>query len=126
MYGLVFYFFYRYFLYRDDSSPRFGAICGTFLTIGFHVLLVYTIVQEIAGHKLLNPLSETYYRSKILNMLIVFPFLFLAIIFFNKKRIDRIIERYDDRVETFNFINWFIFIFITVVPLALIIFLLRK
>jgi hypothetical protein len=126
MYELIFYFFYRYFLYRNDSSPRFGAICGTFLTIGLHIILAYTIVQKIIGHNLLNPLSETYYWNKILNMLVVLPFLFLGIMFFNKKRVDKIINKYDQKIKIFSLINWVIFISLTIAPFVLIIFLLKK
>jgi SNF family Na+-dependent transporter len=126
MYGLVFYFFYRHFLNKNDRSPRFGAICGIFLTIGLHIILAYVVIQEIVGQKLLNPLSQNYYWSKTLNMLVALPFFVLTIIFFKKERVDSIIDKYDKRSDTFNFINWLFFLCLTVVPLALIILLLQK
>lgn len=126
MYGLVFYFFYRYFLYRNDSSPRFGAICGIILTIGLHIILAYVIVQKIIGHNLLNPLSQTYYWSKLLNMLVILPFFILALLFFSKKRVDKIINKYDDRENVFSFFNWVIFILLAAGPLILMIYLLKK
>src|SRR5688500_18187071 len=110
MYGLIFYFFYRYFLSRGDHSPRFGAICGVFLTIGLQLLAVYAVVQQIVGHNLLNPISKSYYYSKLLNMLIALPFLFLTIKFFNNKRTDEIISLFDNKQNVFSIINWTIFI----------------
>ena len=126
MYKLIFYFFYRYFLYRNDDSPKFGAICGIFLTIGLHIILTYVIVQKIVGHNLLNPFSQTYYWNKILNMLVILPFFILAILFFRKRRIDNIINEYDGKEDVFSFFHWFIFILLTVGSFALMIYLLKK
>jgi hypothetical protein len=126
MYRFIFYFFYRYFLYRNDNSPRFGAICGVFLTIGFHFLLLYVIIQKLVGHNLLNPLSENYSNNKFLSMLIFIPFLFLTISFFNKKRTDGIINYYDNKQNVFSLFSWALFIALTIIPLGAIIFLLSK
>ena len=124
MYKLVFYFFYRYFLNRNDDSPRFGAICGIFLTIGLHIILTYVIVQKVVGYNLLNPLSQSYQWNKILNMLVILPFFILAILFFNKRRIDSIINEYDGKGNVFSFFNWTIFILLTIDSLGLMIYLL--
>ena len=126
MYKLIFYFFNRYFLYRNDDSPRFGAICGIFLTIGLHIILTYVIVQKIVGNNLLNPLGQTYHWSKILNMLLILPFFILAILFFRKRRVDNIINEYDGKENVFSVFNWIIFILLTVGSLPLIIYLLKK
>ena len=104
MYKLIFYFFYRYFLYRSDDSPKFGAICGSFLTIGLHIILTYVIVQKIVGHNLLNPFSQTYFWNKILNILVILPFFILAILFFRKRRVDNIINEYDGKENVFFFL----------------------
>lgn len=126
MYKLIFYFFYRYFLYRSDDSPKFGAICGIFLTIGLHIILTYVIVQKIVGHNLLNPFSQTYYWNKILNIFVILPFFILGILFFRKKRVDNIINEYDGKENVFSFFNWFIFILLTVGSLGLMIYLLKR
>ena len=126
MYKLIFYFFFRYFLYRNDDSPRFGAICDIFLTIGLHIILTYVIVQKIVGHNLLNPLGQTYHWSKILNMLLILPFFILAILFFRKRRVDNIINEYDGKENVFSVFNWIIFILLTVGSLPLMIYLLKK
>lgn len=125
MYDLVFYFFYRYFVYREDRTPRFGAICGVLLTIGFHAILAYVIVQKIVGQNLMQPLSQSYYWSKVLNMLVILPFFILGVFFFNKKRVDNIIAKYEDK-NVFIFLNWLIFLLLTAGSLLLIIFLLKK
>jgi len=74
----------------------------------------------------LDPLNKTYYWSKLLNMLVVLPFFILAILFFNKKRVDKIINEYDNKKSVFSPINWIFFIALTIMPLATIIVLLRK
>jgi Mn2+/Fe2+ NRAMP family transporter len=125
MYDLVFYFFYRYFVYREDRTPRFGAVCGILLTIGLHIILAYVIVQEIVGYNLVQALSQSYYWSKLLNTLIILPFFILGLLFFNKKRIDRIIAKYENK-NVFNFLNWLIFLILTIGPLFAIIYLLKK
>jgi len=81
MYNLVFYFFYKYFVSKEDRSPKFGAICGVLLTIGLHIILAYVIVQKIVGHNLLQPLSQEYYWSKMLNMIVILPFFIMGVFF---------------------------------------------
>jgi hypothetical protein len=103
---MIFYYFYRYFLYRNDDSPRFAAICGIFLTIGLHIILAYVIVQKLVGRILLNPMSSTYYWNKALNMLVILPFFILAIVFFNKRRVDGIIQEYESKQNIFSVWNW--------------------
>ena len=126
MYKMIFYYFYRYFLYRNDDSPRFGAICGIFLTIGLHINLAYVIVQKLVGRILLNPMSSTYYWNKALNMLVILPFFFLAIVFFNKCRVNGIIKEYESKQNVFSVWNWLLFLLFTVGALISIIFLLKK
>lgn len=126
MYRLIFYFFYRYFLWRNDSSPKFGAICGIFLTIGIQFVMIYVLFQKLFGHNLLNPLSQHYSTNKFLNMLILIPFLYLTIIFFNKKRTDGIIDYFDNKQNVFSLLNWILFIILTTFPLGLIIFILQN
>lgn len=125
MYNLVFYFFYKYFIFRNDRSPKFGAICGVLLIIGLHIILVYVLVQKIVGHNLMQPLSQTYYWSKLLNMLIILPFFIMGILFFNNRRVDKIITKFENRC-VFTFLNWTIFLVITLGALLSIIFLLTK
>lgn len=125
MYGLVFYFFYRYFVYRQDRTPRFGAVCGILLTIGLHIILVFVIVQKIVKHNLLESLSQSYYWSKMLNMIVILPFFLLGVAFFYKKRADNIIAKYDDK-RVFTFVNWLIFLLLTIGDLLLIVYFLKK
>lgn len=125
MYGLIFYFFYRYFVNKGDRSPRFGAICAILLTIGLHIILAYVIVQKIAGHNLMQPISQSYYWSKVFNMLVILPFFLLGLIFFNKKRIDNIIAKYENK-NAFTFFNWILFLLMTIGSLLFIIFFLKK
>ena len=126
MYKMIFYYFYRYFLYRNDDSPRFGAICGIFLTIGLHIILAYVIVQKLVGRILLNPMTSTYYWNKSLNMLVILPFFILAIVFFNKRRVDGIIQGYESKQNVFSVWNWLLFLLFTVGALLSLIFLLKK
>ena len=126
MYRLIFYFFYRYFLNRNDRSPTFGAICGVFLAIGLQFILVYVLVQRFIGSNLLNPISETYAYSKLFSMLIAIPFLFLNFKFFHKRRTDDIINHFDNKENVFSVRNWILFVSLTILPLALIILLLKK
>jgi Mn2+/Fe2+ NRAMP family transporter len=125
MYDLIFYFFYRYFVYREDRTPKFGAICGILLTIGLHIILVYVIIQKIVGHNLLQPLSQSYYLSKALNMLVILPFFILGVMFFSKKRVDKIIAKYENK-NVFTIFNWIIFLTLTIGSILSIYFLLRK
>jgi hypothetical protein len=125
MYELMFYFFYKYFIFRNDRSPKFGAICGVLLIIGLHIILVYVLVQKFVGHNLMQPLSQTYYLSKILNMLVILPFFIIGVLFFNERRVDKIITKYENR-RVFTFWNWTIFLAITMGVLFSIIFLLTK
>jgi hypothetical protein len=125
MYNLVFYFFYKYFVSKEDRSPKFGAICGVLLTIGLHIILAYVIVQRIVGHNLLQPLSQEYYWSKMLNMVVILPFFIMGVFFYNSKRVNSIIAKYENK-SVFTFFNWLVFLVVTLGALLSIIFLLRK
>ena len=126
MYKLTFYFFYRYFLWRNDDSPKFGAICGLFLTIGLQIILLFVLIREWTGHELVQPFSQNYGTNKLLNMLFVIPFLFLFFKYINGKRTDEIVSMYDKRTNVFNVINCIVFIVAAVLPLVLIIVILKR
>lgn len=125
MYKLIFYFFYRYFVNKDDRSPKFGAACCVLVVIGLHILLAYAIIQRIVGHTLIEPLSKSYYWSKSLNMALILPFFVVGLFYFNKKRTDRLIGNYENK-NVFTFFNWAIFLIMTLGALLSIIFILRK
>lgn len=126
MYRLIFYFFYRYFTWRNDSSPKFGAICGVFLTIGMHCILLFVVIQKWAGRRLLPSFSDSYTLSKLYYMLVAVPFLLLTIQFFNKERSNRIIEAFENKANAFSFLNWTIFLLAFLSPFVLLPILLRK
>jgi len=123
---MIFYYFYRYFLYRNDESSKFGAVCGVFLIIGFHAILVFVVAQKLMGYNLLNSWSQSYYWNKALNMVVISPFLVLALLFFNKRRVDNIIQQYDNKENVFSIWNWAFFLILTLGVLLSIILLLKK
>lgn len=126
MYRIIFYFFYRYFIWRNDNSPRFGAICGVFLTIGMHIILLFVLIQKWAGQMFLSSFSESYALNKLYYMLIAVPFLLLTIQFFNKERTNKIIAAFENKDNAFSFLNWIIFLFAFLSPFVLLPILLRK
>jgi Mn2+/Fe2+ NRAMP family transporter len=83
------------------------------------------IVQKIVGHNLLKPLNQGYYWSKVLNMIVILPFFVIGVFFFNSRRVNSIIAKYENR-NVFTFLNWVVFLTLTLGTLLLIIYLLKK
>ena len=125
MYDTVYYYFYKFFIKRQDKTPKFSAACATFLVIGFDVIAIYVFLEKILLVKFIKPLDNGYSNNRFFLMLIFIPFLILALLYFNKNRTDNIIKECDNNNVLYSFKHWIYFIIIAILPLLLIFFLLR-
>ena len=125
MYDFIFYFFFRYFLSRNSSIPRYNAVLTVFLTVVIHLFCFLSVVKHYTQLHLPR-FSEDYFTNKLLSM----PFVLLLILFFqlayNKNKTDRILNSRKSSGEIFSLQNLVLVFIIEVVPLLTGIFFLRK
>lgn len=126
MYSFIFYYFYKYFVRIKDGNPRFGAICGIVLTIGFQVFFILSLVKKKIGLQVFPDFSSSHATNKLVYMLIALPFLIFALFYFSKARTKLILEKYDGKEDIFNVKYFLLFLLITIGPLIGTIVLLRK
>lgn len=126
MYGLVFYYFYRWALYRYDPNPRSTGVNGVILAVAFQGVMIYTVIQHLSGELLIKgSFSESYFERKWLNGLCALPLIIGVAMIFNKARTNRVIEKYDNKQNPFSFKYWLLFILFWPAPLVVTFFILR-
>jgi hypothetical protein len=125
MYGLVFYYYYRFFVWKNDDSPIFGAKCGLAITIGFQIFFLYAVIQKFHGSRLINP-GDGFFWSKWFYMILMIPFVYLITYLFNKTRVKAALDKYENSSNAFSLLNWVKFILLAIAPLVLIIVILKK
>lgn len=126
MYSFIFYYFYKYFVRIKDGNPRFGAVCGIILTIGFQVFFILSLLKKKIGLQALPDFSSSHATNKLVYMLITLPFLIYALFYFNKTSTKVILEKYEEREDIFSVKYFLLFFLITIGPLVGTIFLLKK
>jgi hypothetical protein len=98
VYSFIFYFFYKYFERRKDSTPRYRAILSVATTIGFHLFCLISIAKYV-----LDVTIPKFNDEYLINKLYLMPFALLLILlvylYYNKKRTEEIIELKEKVVE---------------------------
>lgn len=119
MYNFVFWFFYKFYEWKDKDDSTFIPATLVVLTAGEHLLLVYAIYRY-ATHT--NPLewgdSLSYGQRKYMMFPFVILFFFLVWYFYYRKKSKPILERYEGK-RPFTIKNILLIILIMVIPLII-------
>jgi len=119
MYNFVFYFFYKYFEKTGDSIPQYRAILAVSTTIGFHVFCIVSIVKYLFEFNIPR-IDEKYLLNKLYLMPLALLLILLVYLYYNKIRIDKIIESKVKNIDNvFSYKNIFLIILIIGVPLII-------
>jgi len=108
----LFFFFYGLFK-RYDNDPKFTSILAVFIIISLYLI---TLLKALVRLKLIDnfpSFSETYYYNKLAWTFVALPFCFLVILYFDKKKVKTIIEKYQsiDTFYDFKRLGLFVLIF---------------
>lgn len=124
MYDFIYIFFFRYFQCRKEADPQDAAIYGVMVAIFFHLFLLLNVFTSLTEVNILTFFfGEGHNKYFWLPLVIVFMFLIYR---FYKNRSEKIIEKYANKENIFNWQNTLIIILITVGPLLLGIYLLNN
>jgi hypothetical protein len=119
MYNFIFWFFYKYFEWKDKDDSTFVPSCLVFLALAFHAILLYSILRYYSG---VNPLGWGETLSYGQRKLIMFPFailmFFLIWYFYYRKKAKQILEARQDR-KALTVKNIVLVLLIMVVPLII-------
>ena len=88
MYRFVYWFFYKYFIWKKGFESSFLASSMVGLTFIFHLILILSIIMYTTGWKILEFLQGFNYSTRKLIM-IPFTFLFfwfIDLIYFKRKK----------------------------------------
>jgi hypothetical protein len=115
MYNFIFWFFYKYFEWRDkDKSPLLGASVVGF-TVTIHFFALYSITRYFYG-RTIAIFSKNYAYNKLLMLPFALLFFFLLYILHYKKKADEILEKFSER-KPFTVKNIILVVVVIVVPL---------
>jgi hypothetical protein len=131
MYSFIFYFIYRAKLNQDGAAlTRYSAnlVVSIFMTV--HLALLYAIVRfilcyywqiSIARHNVIANRSDN-----LKYIAIFFAINIISFNYFNKRRVDRILSRYEKVEKFYTLSNILAIIFLFLIPLVIAIFLVNR
>lgn len=119
---------YKYRLRKDDSfEARFTASIAVLVTVFFHFFFIASCIRFFGDYK--KKIFQ-FHDDKIINKLILaivaLILIVLNFLYFNKKRTNKIVEKYENTVnDIFSFKNILLFLIIVLIPLTVGIYLLN-
>lgn len=117
MYSFIYFYFYKYFQWKGESDPKDAAIYGVMTAVFFHLFFIVTIVNYFFQSNILE-LAFVKGQSKY----IFLPLVILIMVVIHrvyKNKAEKIIEKYKERENFFNWLNSLSVILIVVGPLCL-------
>ena len=126
MYIFVYWFFYKFFLWRKGFESSFLASSMAGLTLIFHLTFLYSVIRYLTGWAITLPLERySYGIRKLILLPFVFLFFFALDQLYFKRRQKLIFSKYQ-LMKPFSKKNILITISVLVIPLLLTIFLSQK
>jgi len=121
MYNFVYYFFYRYFKDKGNDTYKFMASSSVFLTVLFHFITILRIIE--ISFKVVLP-RYVFYKDYLNNKMAYFPVVFILIFvfyfFYNKKRVDHIVNTYPKDFDIYSVKSIVKILLICLLPLLLV------
>lgn len=120
MYYFVYYFMYRFQRNKSDEiSSRYLASAAVLITIVFQCFSILAAIRYFFDYK------EKFFQfnadkqlNRLIQLLLLMVFLVITNFFFNKKKAEKIISNYDEKIDNIFSVKCIIlFLLITVVPL---------
>lgn len=112
----LYFFFYGLFK-RYDDDPKFTSILGVFIVISLYLIMILRILVRLRIIDKFPSFSDTYTYNKLAWVLVVIPFCFLVVLYFNKKKIEAIINKYQAVESFYDFKRLVLFILIVGLPI---------
>jgi len=119
MYNFVFWFFYKYFEWKDKDDSTFIPSAVVILTFTFHLILLFSLFRYFTDINInLIPWGKdlSYGQIKYLGMPFVILLFILVWRFYYRKKAKIILSKYEGK-KPFTIKNIWLIIFIMVVPL---------
>lgn len=120
MYNFFFWFFYKYFEWKDKTDLSFTPSSIVVLIINIHLGFIYSVYIYLYGERLISQDNLPYYYSKLLIAPFIFSAFFLIWYFYYRRKKEEILKKYEGR-KVFTVKNIIIVLFFTVLPLIFII-----
>lgn len=119
MYNFIFWFFYKYFEWKDKTPSAFVAASMVMFTLIIHLMLLYSILRYFTGLNV-GVFSDNYVINKLCLLPFALTFMALTYLIYYRKRSAGIVAKYDDNnMEPFTFKNIALVLLIIVVPLII-------
>jgi len=95
MYHFIYWFFYKYFIWRKSFRSSIVASSTVGLAIAIHILLVLSIIKVFTGWTIKSFLTNYEYGArKWIMILMILPLFFGLDFFYFRKRKDEILNKY--------------------------------
>lgn len=132
MYHFIFYFIYKTQTNQKERGPKDGKFLGSALVavvIFFQLALFYAVARYFLKKYFQIDMSFSMGKTSNERKLVFFPF-FLLVFFlifklYNEQKISQLLKHYET-TKIFSFINIVKFFFIFFLPLALLIFFIKR
>lgn len=96
MYNFIFWFFFKYFEWRDKFKSSFVATTVVCFTFAIHFFAVYSVSRYFFG-RTIGVFSENYIYNKLVMLSFVILFFFLVYTFYYKRKADEILGRFKEK-----------------------------
>lgn len=116
MYNFIFWFFYKYFEWKDGTKSVFLCSNITCLSMLFHIGLIYSIIRYITGFNV-GMFTEHYVIDKLLLLPFVLLFFLLIYFLYFKKKSEFILREFGDR-KVFTTVNIIKVVALVVLPIV--------
>lgn len=121
MYNFVFWFFYKYFKWKDKDDSTLIPSAFVILTLTFHLMLILSMLRYYTDINIdLMPWGKSlnYGQRKYLGIPFVILLFFLVWFFYYRKRASKILAKYEGK-KPFTIKNILLIILIMVMPLLI-------
>lgn len=119
MYNFIFWFFYKYFEWKNKDESNFIPSALVVFTLSIHLFLVYSLVRFFTGINYLSfKTTLSYGERKFLLLPFVLLIFFVVWYFYYKPRTSIILENYKEK-KPFTIRNYFYLFLIIILPLIL-------
>jgi len=115
MYNFIFWFFYKFFEWRDKYKSPFLAASMVGFVVVIHLSAVYAVFRYFSGSTI-SLFSDNYAYNRLMLLPIVILFFFIVYRLYYKKKVDEILAKFDER-NPFSVKNIAIVVLLIIVPL---------
>ena len=133
MYNLIFYFIYRGQINQKNTGPWVARCIRSMIVALFlfvHIGFIYSLIRFVLSHFYSINIAFSSGKSHNTKILFWFPIALFLIVgvfkYFNKKRLNQLLENYEVKQFSYSLYNIFKFIMIFIFPLVIAIWMVRR